>query len=65
MNPVPPQSYADSKYIHKQNPPPLVHQNTCRVLQLAKNISVKIEKDFSTKFWGIVMTFLLNVSADN
>lgn len=22
MNPVPPQSYADTKYIHKQNPPP-------------------------------------------
>lgn len=53
MNPVPPQSYVDSEYIHKQTLPP-TPQNTCRVpfLQLAKNILVKIEKDFSTKFWG-------------
>lgn len=35
-------------------PSPQLPQNTCRVpfLQLAKNILVKIEKDFSTKFWG-------------
>lgn len=66
MNPVPLQSYADSKHIHKHPPPPpSSSKHVQSPISTAKNILVKIEKDFSTKIWGKVTAFNLNCFADN